>query len=182
MKKSIFAGKVAEVIDWAVVVLVPASGLLHPDPILYYKTFLILFAVIIIPLLSFGAIVYWFSERNGQRIQGERKKKPPLGREIFGTSRAMFLVGAMAAWPTALALAGYPTGLAWTLEEMGLNWWQAVIQMYLGIVAIDAWTYWKHRFLHTRMFFPFHAHHHSFRDPTPFAGFAVGPVETVLTF
>jgi lathosterol oxidase len=43
-------------------------------------------------------------------------------------------------------------------------------------------TYWKHRLLHTRLFFPFHKHHHSFRDPTPFAGFAVGPLETLLTF
>ena len=74
------------------------------------------------------------------------------------------------------------TGLVWTLEEMGVPWWLAVLQMYAGIVAVDAWTYWKHRLLHTRFFFPFHKHHHSFRDPTPFAGFAVGPVETILTF
>jgi lathosterol oxidase len=49
-------------------------------------------------------------------------------------------------------------------------------------VLVDAMTYWKHRLLHTRLFFPFHKHHHLFRDPTPFAGFAVGPVETLLTF
>jgi len=54
--------------------------------------------------------------------------------------------------------------------------------MIAGIVAIDAWTYWKHRLLHTRLLFSFHRGHHSFRDPTPFAGFAVGPLETLLTF
>lgn len=78
--------------------------------------------------------------------------------------------------------AGLPTGIAWTLEEMGLNWWLVVLEMYLGIVAVDAMTYWKHRLLHTRMFFTFHKHHHTFRDPTPFTSFAVGPVETLLTF
>jgi lathosterol oxidase len=30
--------------------------------------------------------------------------------------------------------------------------------------------------------FPFHAAHHQFRDPTPFAGFAVAPFEALLTF
>ena len=182
MKKSIFSGKVAAGIDWAIVVAVALSGIFHPDPALYYQTYAWIFAVIIIPLLSFGAIVYWYSERSGARIQGERKKKAPIGREIFGTTRAMFIVAGMAAWPTGLALLGYETGLVWTLEDMGLTWWQAVLQMWAGIIAIDAWTYWKHRFLHTKLFFPFHMHHHSFRDPTPFAGFAVGPFETILTF
>jgi lathosterol oxidase len=54
--------------------------------------------------------------------------------------------------------------------------------MLLGVVAMDAWLYWKHRLLHTRLLFPFHKAHHHFRDPTPFAGFAVAPVESLLTF
>lgn len=181
-KKSIFSGKTASVIDWLIVVLIPATGFLHPDSQIYFQTFLILFGVITIPLLTFSSIVYWFSERNGKRIQGVRKKSPPIGREIFGTVRAMFLVAAMAAWPLGLSRAGYPSGLVWTLEEMGLTWWMTLLQMYAGIIAVDALTYWKHRLLHTKLFFPFHMHHHSFRDPTPFAGFAVGPLETVLTF
>lgn len=94
----------------------------------------------------------------------------------------MFIVSAMAAWPAGLYKLGIPTGFATTLEEMGVSWWVAVIQMYLGIVVIDAWTYWKHRILHTRALFAFHKHHHTFRDPSPFGGFAVGPVETILTF
>lgn len=182
MKKSPFAGEVATTIDWVIVIAAPLSGIFHPDPAVYFTTFAIIFGVIIVPLLSFSSLVYWYSERKGKRIQGERKKKPPIGREIFGTTRAMFIVAAMAAWPVGLAWIGIPTGMAWTLEEMELTWWMALIQMYLGIVAVDAWTYWKHRLLHTKLFFPFHLHHHTFRDPTPFAGFAVGPLETVLTF
>ena len=42
--------------------------------------------------------------------------------------------------------------------------------------------YWKHRILHSRTFFAFHRSHHMFRDPTPFAGFAVHPVEAIVTF
>lgn len=50
------------------------------------------------------------------------------------------------------------------------------------MLAVDAWTYWKHRALHTKALFGFHRGHHTFRDPTPFASFAVGPFEALWTF
>ncbi|HLP20386.1 MAG TPA: sterol desaturase family protein [Chitinophagales bacterium] len=174
--------QLASFIDWSIVVLFFLSGLFHPNPTVYYKSMASIFAIIIIPLLTFCYLVYLFSERNGERIQGERRKDPLIAQEIFGTTRAAFVVACMAAWPAGMYKLGMPTGLVWTIEEMGLTWWMVVIQMWAGIVAVDAMTYWKHRLLHTRAFFPFHKHHHSFRDPTPFAGFAVGPLETLLTF
>lgn len=174
--------RVAPVIDWGVLVLLFASGVLHPAVSLFYQSFAILFAVLVAIILGAGFIVYKISEYRGQRIQGQRKKSPPIAHEIFESVRAMFIAASLAAWPVALYRAGYPTGYAFTLQEMGLSWWMVVLQMYAGIVLIDAYTYWKHRLLHTRLFYAFHKHHHSFRDPTPFSGFAVGPVESVLTF
>lgn len=174
--------KAAPYIDWFVVILVMALGLLHPSIYDFYLSAGLAFVSILLPVLLFGALVYWYAQRNGQRIQGERKKSPLIATEIFGTSRAAFVVAFMVAWPMGMSRAGLPTGLVWTVEEMGLPWWLVVLEMYLGIVVVDAWTYWKHRLLHTRLLFPFHKHHHTFRDPTPFASFAVGPVETVLTF
>lgn len=159
-----------------------ASGLIHPDPMLFYKSAFKLFLIIVIPLFTFSFFIYRYSEKFGNRIQGIRKKLPPIAKESFGSARAAFIVSLMAAWPLGLSRAGYETGLVWTIEEMGLPWWLVIIQMYFGIVLVDAWTYWKHRMLHTKLLFPFHKHHHSFRDPTPFGGFAVGPVETLLTF
>jgi lathosterol oxidase len=174
--------KLAPYIDAAVVVLALGSGLMHPDPAIFYKSALEAFLIIAVPLFGFATLVYFYSEKNGNRIQGERKKMPPIAKEAYGTARAAFIVACMAAWPIGLSRAGHETGLVWSIEEMGLPAWAVVLQMYFGIVLVDAWTYWKHRFLHTKLFFPFHKHHHSFRDPTPFAGFAVGPVETLLTF
>lgn len=174
--------KAAPYIDAAVVLLALISGLLHPQPVIFYSSALEVFAIIVLPLFLLSFLIYRFSEQYGNRIQGIRKKLPPIAQEAFGSGRAAFIVSLMAAWPLGLSRSGLETGLVWTVEEMGLSWWMIVLQMYLGIVLVDAWTYWKHRLLHTRMFFPFHKHHHSFRDPTPFAGFAVGPVETLLTF
>ena len=174
--------RVALFVDWGVVVLAFLSGLLHPSPSVYYDSLLRIFVVITVPLFTFSFLIYHFSEKYGQRIQGERKKLPPIAHEAFGSARAMFVVACMAAWPAGMYRIGLPTGLAWTLSEMGLSWWAVIVQMFLGILAVDAMTYWKHRLLHTKLFYPFHKHHHTFRDPTPFAGFAVGPVETLLTF
>lgn len=174
--------KAAPFIDTAVVVLALLSGLVHPEPMVFYQSALEVFLIIVIPLYTLSFLIYRFSEKHGDRIQGIRKKAPLIAKEAFGSGRAAFVVSLMAAWPLGLSRAGYETGLVWTLEEMGLSWWMVLLQMYFGIVAVDAWTYWKHRMLHTKLLFPFHKHHHSFRDPTPFAGFAVGPVETILTF
>ncbi len=181
-RKNLISDKAATIIDWSLVAIAFLSGLLHPNVKVFYESMVTIFLIIIVPLLTFSFIIYRFSEQNGNRIQGIRKKSPPILNEAFGTTRAMFIVACMAAWPVGMYRVGLPTGIVWTIQEMGLSWWMVILEMYLGIIAVDAMTYWKHRLLHTRAFFPFHKHHHTFRDPTPFSGFAVGPVETVLTF
>ena len=157
-------------------------GILSLEPKVFYLAALQLFFLISIPVFSFSALTNWISNKFGKKIQTWRSDLPEITREAFGTARAIFVVSFLAAWPVSLSRLGYETGLVWTVEEMGVSWWMVVLQMYFGIVAIDAWTYWKHRLLHTKWMYPFHMHHHTFKDPTPFAGFAVGPVETVLTF
>lgn len=180
--KRVLAPRTASALDWLLVLLLASAGLFHPSASMFYDSLWRTFLLIIVPLLSLSTAAYLLSERFGARIQGPRRKRPPLLREAFETTRAMFVVSCLAAWPVGMARMGLPTGMAWTLQEMGVSWWVALLQMVAGIVVIDAWTYWKHRLLHTRMFFSFHRYHHSFRDPTPFAGFAVGPLETLLTF
>ena len=180
--KRILSPKLASRIDWFLLLLVFGSGLLHPGPGLFYDSLWKVFLVIIVPLLLASGGVYLFTKRFGERIQGTRRKIPPFVQEAFETTRAMFIVACLAAWPIGLARLGRPTGLVWTLEQMGFSWWVVLLQMLAGIIVIDAWTYWKHRILHTRLLFAFHRPHHSFRDPTPFASFAIGPLETLLTF
>src|SRR5690606_29823087 len=102
----------------------------------YYESFWRIFLIITVPLLTLSYLFYRFSEKNGKRIQGSRNKMPPIAKEAFGTTRAMFVVACMAAWPAGLYRSGYPTGLAWTLEDMGLSWWMVILEMYLGIILI----------------------------------------------
>jgi sterol desaturase/sphingolipid hydroxylase (fatty acid hydroxylase superfamily) len=45
----------------------------------------------------------------------------------------------------------------------------------------DAWFYWTHRLLHTRLGYRLiHRHHHHYHNPTPFTTFAFHPVEAVI--
>lgn len=169
--------------NWLVPLSLFAAGLLHPESVgLWYSSFARSLVMLLAPIML-GATLWWLaSERSGERLQGVRKKAAPIAREAFETARAMFVIATLMAWPMTQYRLGHPTGLKWSLEEAGGLWFVLLTNLIVGIIAIDAWTYLKHRLLHTRLLFPFHKNHHAFRDPTPFAGFAVSPVETVLTF
>ncbi|MDI1476469.1 sterol desaturase family protein [Polyangium sp. y55x31] len=171
-----------EIIDAAVLVALTAAGLLHGSPGTWFSSLGVSFAVLVVPVLSGAAIVTWLSRRLGARIQGPRIKPAPMAREAFETARAMYVAACLMAWPLTAWRLGHPTGLVWDLDAHGVSLARVLVQTFLGVMVIDAWLYWKHRLLHTRLLFGFHKSHHVFRDPTAFAGFAVAPVEALLTF
>lgn len=175
------------IIDGAVPVALTLLGLVTTSPgragaTLWLSSLAFSFAVLATPVLGGAGVVMLLAGRFGQRIQGPREKPAPIAREAFETTRAMYVAACLMAFPLTQWREGHPTGLVWSLDTIpgGLPW--VLLQTLLGVVIIDAWLYWKHRLLHTRLLFGFHKGHHAFRDPTPFAGFAVAPVEALLTF
>jgi lathosterol oxidase len=102
-------------------------------------------------------------------------------REARDTALAAWVAACLLAFPLSRLRAGVPVGLTWSIAEAG-GPVRTVAQTLGAVLVLDAWLYWKHRLLHTRALFPFHRGHHVYRDPTAFAGFAVGPVESLLTF
>jgi sterol desaturase/sphingolipid hydroxylase (fatty acid hydroxylase superfamily) len=170
-------------IDAAILVVLTAIGFFHPEsPGTWFSSLAFAFAVLALPVLAGAAIVELLSRRFGRRIQGTRVKPAPMAREAFETARAMYVAACLMAWPLTQWRLGHPTGLVWSLGERGASVGWVLLQTFFGIVVIDAWLYWKHRLLHTRAMFGFHKSHHAFRDPTAFAGFAVAPLEALLTF
>lgn len=88
------------------------------------------------------------------------------------------------------------TALIFSVNGLVLVWWMAMIgavdivagapgwRIALGTVALivlhDAWFYWLHRGLHTRLLFRrAHATHHRSRTPSPWAAYAFAPLEAV---
>jgi lathosterol oxidase len=163
-------------IDRLVLLALTLSGLAVDA---WYPCLLVMFAAIAGPLLAGCGLTTLLCERFGPRIQGPRVRPALILRGVFDTARAAWVAACLAAWPLWLIRRGHPTGLTWSLPGSPL--WLA-LQTVAVLLVMDAWLYWKHRLLHTRLLFPFHRDHHVYRDPTAFAGFAVGPVESLLTF
>lgn len=174
---------VHDVVDAVLPFFLASSGLLHPEsPALWYRNLGLGFVVVAGSVLGGAGIAHLLSLRFGRRIQGIRARPAPIAREAFETARCMFVVACLLAWPLTQWRLGHPLGLTWTLNESTGGSVRVIAQTLAGLLVLDAWLYWKHRLLHTRLLFGFHKAHHAFRDPTPFAGFAVAPVEALLTF
>lgn len=169
-------------IDIGVLIVLPALGLLHAQPGVWFTNFAVLFAILAGSVLGSAWVVTNWAEKRAKRIQGPRRKPPMIAQEAFITAQAMWVMAALANWPLTAYRLGEPTGFTWTLEGTGWSPLGITLVTLLGVVAVDAWTYWKHRALHTDWLFGFHRDHHRFRDPSAFAGFAVGPFEALWTF
>ncbi len=175
--------KVVTGVEVGIVVALTGAGVFSSQgPRVWYGALVEGFAMIAIPVLAGAALVTWISERRPERIQGPRRKASMLlRRSARDTLIAAWIAACLLAWPLARMNAGEPTGLVWSLEAAG-GPVAVFLQTAGGILVLDAWLYWKHRLLHTRLLFGFHRAHHGYRDPTAFAGFAVGPLEALLTF
>ncbi len=58
----------------------------------------------------------------------------------------------------------------WTLfAPLELSWWSAPLTFAASIILYDAWFYWFHRLMHTKLLFRFHAQHHKSIAPTPWS-------------
>lgn len=168
--------------DGAVPFVLAAPGLFLPDhQALFYVALAVGFVGIATAVIGGAALVTFFCERQGVRIQGPRRQPAPFLHEAADTALAAFIAACFLAWPLWRSWTGRPIGLTWSLQQAG-GLPLVLGQNLIAVYVLDAWLYWKHRLLHTRLLFPFHRGHHVYRDPSALAGFAVGPVESVLTF
>ncbi|MGE0791717.1 MAG: sterol desaturase family protein [Sandaracinaceae bacterium] len=169
-------------IEGSILLALILAGLLSPaGPALYYGALAVGFVGIAGSVLGGAALFTWLAERRADRLQGPRRLPRFAWRGSRDTVLASFIAAAFLAWPLARMWSGEETGLTWDVDEAG-GPLAVALENILGIVALDAWLYWKHRLLHTKPMFQFHRAHHSYRDPTSYSSFAVGTVESVLTF
>jgi sterol desaturase/sphingolipid hydroxylase (fatty acid hydroxylase superfamily) len=121
----------------------------------------------------------------GQHLQPHGAPSPVLA-EALETARAMVVFSGFAAWPRMMLAQGRPTALHFTLAaaqpEAPTSLALYALKLFAVTLLVDAYMYAKHRLLHTPALFRFHKQHHGFPNPTPFASFAVAPVEAALTF
>jgi len=112
------------------------------------------------------------------KLQGGMPGLPQLAREIAWSVAAVLIFGLVNA-----VIAGYGvtphTQLYFDVAQRGWGWFWLSIP--LMILVHDAYFYWTHRLMHTRLLFrAFHAVHHLSRSPTPFTAYSFHPLESLV--
>lgn len=66
------------------------------------------------------------------------------------------------------------------LTPLRLTWWSGPLMLAISVLLYDAWFYWVHRLLHTKLAYPFHAQHHKSVSPTVWTNHHETVVEAFL--
>lgn len=180
----------ADALFYIVPILTAVSGLVKFEARLWFETVAILTAVIVPGTFIGGAFFHALGQLIGTRIQAHKTKphqQPKFLREALETAFCMFHAAALTAWPVTQWRAGEMTAFRDTLEEASIGTgWQLHTFYALKVLACllfaDAYTYFKHYFLHHPALYAIHRSHHRHANPSSYASFAVHPVEAVLTF
>ena len=175
-----------EVIHAAILLAQVAAGLLLSDaPLLWLTSYATLCAALCGGLLLLALLSHALFPACGPHLQPAAPRSRVLA-EALESCRAMVVFSGFAAWPRTMLLQGRATALRFSLAaaqpEAPTSVALYCAKLAAVTLAVDAYMFMKHMALHSRPLFAFHKQHHAFPNPTPFASFAVAPVEAVLTF
>ncbi len=126
-------------------------------------------------ILGYG--ITWLNDRNPERrIQKGRRGEKRKAIEIR-QSMASILVTC-----TSVAIGLFVQYKGWTLfSPWAFSWWTAVPLFVLCMVLFDAWFYFAHRLLHTKLFYKYHLLHHRSVAPTAWSNDSIGLVDTAMS-
>jgi lathosterol oxidase len=181
--------KQADSLHYVIPLFMMAIGGFSSEPKLWYDSLMRLSTGLIAGMLLLSGIWEYVSKYLavpvGERLQKGKTVPPMYLREAFGSSLCMFIVATLLSWPVTKWRRGEPTAFKETLEEASWGPYPLafyILKMFVVLILADAWTFWKHYSLHNPALYAFHKSHHTFHDPSTFAGFAIHPFEGLWTF
>lgn len=123
-----------------------------------------------------GIGITWFNNRNPERrIQKGRRGEKRMWPEIRQSMISILVTSTS----VAIGIFAQYQGWAWTPWEF--SWWTAAPLFLLTMVLFDAWFYFAHRALHTKVLYKYHALHHKSVAPTVWSNDSIGIVDTALS-
>lgn len=138
-------------------------------------------AIIYGTVAGFAFLVVWVLGKRyfaSRRLQNVAIKRKQIAFEIKWSLITFAIWGTLGVFHSWLAWNGY-TFIYVDAAEYG--YWYLPVSFVLFIVLHDAYFYWTHRLLHhPKLFSRIHALHHRSTSPTPFAGFALHPLEALV--
>ncbi|MEM7243632.1 MAG: sterol desaturase family protein [Pseudomonadota bacterium] len=118
------------------------------------------YVVLMVLYFSMGIALELISARHPERRIQHRaasNKQTDIRQSIL----SLFSISAYVAGGLWLQLSGYTLFNIWEL-----SWWSIIVGLLVSVVIYDAWFYWFHRLMHTKLFYRFHAQHHVSVAPT----------------
>ena len=114
---------------------------------------------------------------------GQLSRRPPAPGSIRQELVASLIASPIYALPVALVLELWKRGgTALYMDPAAHAWWWLPASALIYLFAHDAYYYWLHPALHSRLLFAVcHRGHHRSHDRGPFASFAFDPAEALLT-
>ncbi len=146
----------------------PEIGLpLFPAPDAGIWDFIALFAacyagILVIYFVGSG-VLHWLNARHPDRRIQSRPQKNQIAMEI------RYSVISLASISAYLAGGIFMQAKGWTIAPYELSVVSVVVTFTISLVLYDAWFYWGHRLMHTKVMYRFHAHHHKSIVPTPWS-------------
>ncbi|MCB1616651.1 MAG: sterol desaturase family protein [Pseudomonadales bacterium] len=112
------------------------------------------------------------------KVQSAAPGRKQLLREFLLSVMAFCIFGLEAIIVFHPAILPY-TQFYFDIHQHSMAWLGCSI--LLMIVIHDAYFYWMHRLLHSRLLYrTTHATHHTFNNPSPWAGYAFHPIEAIF--
>ena len=135
-------------------------------------TFLFVWASVYAVTLAFyfgqGAILVYINNRHpNNRIQKSRRGEKRARVEIIQSVKSLVV--------TSFCLAGglFAQYMGWTIwPPLELNWITGIGMFVVSVVAYDAWFYWGHRIMHTKLLYWHHHLHHRSVAPTVWSNYS----------
>jgi sterol desaturase/sphingolipid hydroxylase (fatty acid hydroxylase superfamily) len=129
--------------------------------------------------LAFAVFWLWkWDALSHRRIQARRPSRKAFAREIRYSISTAIIFASVGLMTYHLSRAGV-LRLYHDVGEYGWPYWFASIA--IAIVIHDAYFYWTHRAMHHPRLFAIHRVHHLSTSPSPWAAYAFGPIEALVS-
>jgi len=123
-----------------------------------------------------GFAITWLNQRNPERrIQKNRRGEKRMRAEIRHSMASILVTCLM----VTVGISAQAQGFA--PAPWAFSWWTAVPLFLLTMVLFDAWFYFAHRALHSKLLYKYHALHHRSLAPTVWSNDSIGLVDTALS-
>ncbi|MDX2205121.1 MAG: sterol desaturase family protein [Hyphomicrobiaceae bacterium] len=121
------------------------------------------YAGLLLLYFGLGGIFHVLNALHPERRIQKRPMKNQIAMEIRTS------VGALASISLYVAGGLFVQAKGWALTPLPMTWWSVPLMFVVSLVIYDAWFYWGHRMMHSKLLYRFHAHHHRSIVPTPWS-------------